>query len=353
MPLSLEQILAISQEKALACGNVQLDLMIQRELFHYDILDSLLDEPTKNALVFQGGTALRLCYDSPRLSEDLDFCVGSKFEFLPSLDISARLETALARCYGPGASLKRPNIAFNDLSPGESVQIAKWFARFDMSPARPDLKKQKVKIEIASVPAHSSVILPIRSKYEDVTGIGPNLTLQVETLDEILADKLFSYAVSSYVRWRDIWDLGYILRQNGFQENSLELLAAKAEDYFVPLPKLGEKIEQQIQTLPNLVESGAFSSKMHDLLPAPIFNETLAVPNFRKSLSSSLRAVYRQAEEYLHSYGGDSSASHTHKVLSKADKMLEKAKDEAFQPSPVPIAKRVVNLRSQDRKLNH
>jgi predicted nucleotidyltransferase component of viral defense system len=46
---------------------------IAREEYELLILQKLLETRAGNALVFKGGTALRLAYGSPRLSDDLDF----------------------------------------------------------------------------------------------------------------------------------------------------------------------------------------------------------------------------------------------------------------------------------------
>jgi predicted nucleotidyltransferase component of viral defense system len=46
---------------------------VAREEYELLILRSLMDSPLGNALVFEGDTALRLAYDSPRFSDDLDF----------------------------------------------------------------------------------------------------------------------------------------------------------------------------------------------------------------------------------------------------------------------------------------
>jgi len=46
---------------------------VVREEYELLILRNLMESALGNALVFKGGTALRLAYDSPRFSDDLDF----------------------------------------------------------------------------------------------------------------------------------------------------------------------------------------------------------------------------------------------------------------------------------------
>ena len=48
---------------------------IVREYFQHMFLSELYKLPGADQLLFKGGTALRVIYDSPRFSEDLDFSV--------------------------------------------------------------------------------------------------------------------------------------------------------------------------------------------------------------------------------------------------------------------------------------
>ena len=51
-----------------------------KELLHYEILQTLMESGSAAHLVFQGGTALRLCHRGARYSEDLDFAGGLEFD---------------------------------------------------------------------------------------------------------------------------------------------------------------------------------------------------------------------------------------------------------------------------------
>lgn len=64
-------------------NNKKLTETIIKEFLHYEILKILhKSSKTKESLVFQGGTALRLCYNGTRFSEDLDFCIANNKEFV-------------------------------------------------------------------------------------------------------------------------------------------------------------------------------------------------------------------------------------------------------------------------------
>lgn len=64
---------------------------VLKELMHYDILSMLASCKIVPELVFQGGTAIRLCYGSQRFADDLDFVCG-----LQVIDSTA-LETSLLK----------------------------------------------------------------------------------------------------------------------------------------------------------------------------------------------------------------------------------------------------------------
>ena len=56
-----------------------LRIVVEKELLHHDILSVLSDNNLLQNLTFIGGTCLRYCYGSIRLSEDLDFTGGGNF----------------------------------------------------------------------------------------------------------------------------------------------------------------------------------------------------------------------------------------------------------------------------------
>ena len=53
-------------------GSNSLRPVVEKELLHHDILREMGAAGFLDGLTFIGGTCLRACYGSPRLSEDLD-----------------------------------------------------------------------------------------------------------------------------------------------------------------------------------------------------------------------------------------------------------------------------------------
>jgi predicted nucleotidyltransferase component of viral defense system len=61
--MSEKTILEAMVQRALSInGRAQLRPVIEKELLHYDILFALDQKNLLDQLIFQGGTALRLCY---------------------------------------------------------------------------------------------------------------------------------------------------------------------------------------------------------------------------------------------------------------------------------------------------
>ena len=56
-----------------------LRIVVEKELLQHDILRILSENGLLTDLTFIGGTCLRTCYGSIRLSEDLDFTGGNNF----------------------------------------------------------------------------------------------------------------------------------------------------------------------------------------------------------------------------------------------------------------------------------
>ena len=54
--------------------------VIEKEILHHDIMDVMIKQGAIQTLTFIGGTSLRMCYNSARLSEDLDFNGGHDFK---------------------------------------------------------------------------------------------------------------------------------------------------------------------------------------------------------------------------------------------------------------------------------
>src|SRR5882724_12499618 len=70
---------------------------LMKEAIHLHLLSALSEAGVLQHVIFQGGTALRLCYGGERYSEDLDFVCGKAGAYLKDIEFDALVEKALRR----------------------------------------------------------------------------------------------------------------------------------------------------------------------------------------------------------------------------------------------------------------
>jgi len=112
----------------------EMDQNLVKEAIHLHLLSAMSDAGILRHAVFQGGTALRLCYGGDRYSEDLYFVCGKAGSYFTDVEfkelIEAALETTkktLNRDFGIAAdriSLKKP--PHPDLVKLEPITVAAW-----------------------------------------------------------------------------------------------------------------------------------------------------------------------------------------------------------------------------------
>ncbi|EKD23044.1 MAG: hypothetical protein ACD_83C00087G0003 [uncultured bacterium] len=138
-------------------------------------------------LIFKGGTALRLAYNSPRFSEDLDFTLNGK------LEVEEFTKT-----------LKKIANQYPELTLVESQ--SKFYTYFALFKIKESWLNQafSIKVEISKRQKEE--------KNEIRTLISPTTNLQViarvQTLEQILNDKIA--AAKTRDKARDFFDLWYI-----------------------------------------------------------------------------------------------------------------------------------------------
>ena len=76
--------------------DAEMDQNLIKEAIHLHLLSAMSDAGILRHVVFQGGTALRLCYGGDRYSEDLDFVCGKAGAYFTDVEFTELIETALA-----------------------------------------------------------------------------------------------------------------------------------------------------------------------------------------------------------------------------------------------------------------
>lgn len=151
--------------------------VVEKELLHHDILREMSEAEFLSKLTFMGGTCLRACYGSERLSEDLDFTGGSDFDPGSLTELARTLVGRLQEKYGLPADYRLPDI------------------------------------NICSVPSHDRRPMMLRNQYGVDMGTS-GLIVQAQSREEILADKYMAFAFRrNRLKNRDLWDIGWLTQQ--------------------------------------------------------------------------------------------------------------------------------------------
>lgn len=258
---------------------------VEKELLHYDLLYCLDQAGLLDELVFQGGTSLRLCYGANRLSEDLDFAGGVDFCADQLMQMKATIENYIGQRYGLDVTVKEPNQLRSEQPKYAELAINKWQIAVTTAPAQKDIPRQRIKIEVANIPAYTRQALPLTSHYSFLPDGYDDTLVYTETLDEIMADKLVSLpATRRYVRHRDIWDLAW-LQQQGATLNA-GLVANKLDDYRIT--DFDQALQARLSGIKGIIHGESFHDEMKRFVPPSVYERTLAKAKFRDYLQNTI-----------------------------------------------------------------
>lgn len=276
--------------------------VIEKELLHYDILFCLEEKGLLDNLVFQGGTSLRLCRGGNRFSEDLDFAGGRDFSSTRLGEMKDCLQDYIGKRYGLEVIVKEPAVLKEDAEYAE-LNIDKWQISVITAPDRKAVPRQRIKIEVANVPAYTREALPLIVNYDFLPDGYEDTLIFTETLDEVMADKLVSLpATKRYVRHRDIWDLSWLKQQGAIVQP--DLVQRKIADY--RLPDYPDRLELMIEKLPNIVTGSDFKNEMKRFLPTDVYDRTLGKDKFEGFLVNTVTGLFKELKQKL--YGQETEA---------------------------------------------
>jgi predicted nucleotidyltransferase component of viral defense system len=182
------------------------------ELFQLILLQHLYGRPESVRLVFQGGTAIRWCHNGGRFSEDLDFVTHLERVALERLIKSVEVVVAREAIahFGPGRLTVTPR--------GQREDGAVWWVAFEPHNLRDRIM---VKIECERLQdgidlATEPLVLGMQSAVSYLIANGefriprPNSVMVVETLEEILSDKVRALLERPYLKGRDLYDVWHL-----------------------------------------------------------------------------------------------------------------------------------------------
>ncbi|MHB1679235.1 MAG: nucleotidyl transferase AbiEii/AbiGii toxin family protein [bacterium] len=245
---------------------------VSKEILQLNILDILSNysELYKN-IAFQGGTALKLCYNLNRYSEDLDFTINKEgkrfinklFDELPSkLKIDEKIEAT-----------------FNSKGLMDIINVK-------VIPEE-RIKSINVKIEFMEVPSYTKQFRIVENKYS--FGI-KDLYIPAESLEEILADKIVALGGrplldSMPFKSRDIWDIAWLSNNNIVL--NLDLISKKLDDYKISKDIFLNNIYKRLEF--TTLEKGSIFFKNE--ISRFVFGKTLSLLQDDKFINSTFEEV--------------------------------------------------------------
>ena len=267
----------------------EMEQNLVKEAIHLHLLSAMSEAGILKHAVFQGGTALRLCYGGERYSEDLDFVCGKAASYFTDIEFSELIEAALEttkktliRDFGIDAnSISRKKPDHPDLVKQNAVAVAAWQIIVPIEPT-PHAPKSRIKIEFANVPAYDTKPMAVRAtpglvQIQDVI-------LRAESADEILADKAVALAARAALKFRDVWDVWYLQDQLDATADR-EIVSKKFHDYGTDDAQ--SKAEARAAELMTEATAQAFIAEMKRFLPARRVKQIVDTELHRSILAAS------------------------------------------------------------------
>ncbi len=235
-----------------------------KELLHYEIIQALLQSGSASELVFQGGTALRLCYGGVRYSEDLDFAGGLDFDPSSMKPFVEKLKDNVGATYGL-------SVAVDEHLPNrhDNVPVGRWKSKILLPDYDKSAKQNYViHVEVAQIPAYSSEVRPLQVISNRVAYGYRSLMLKVESKDEILADKIVALGARDYLKSRDLWDI-HMLAQDGVWLNT-DFVRSKIKDYHLDFDNFLHRLRERVAVLGQPSTISAFQKEMSRFLDSSL-----------------------------------------------------------------------------------
>jgi predicted nucleotidyltransferase component of viral defense system len=248
----------------------EMEQNLVKEAIHLHLLSALSDAGVLRHVVFQGGSALRLCYGGERYSEDLDFVCGKAGAYVDNVEFERLVQdaleatkTSLRRDFDVDPdkiALKQP--AHPMALKGDSVTVAAWqiVVPIDATPRSP---KSRIKIEFANVPSYDGA--PNVAKVTQGLVQIQDVILTVESANEILADKAVALTARRVLKYRDVWDIWYLVNRLN-AEVDRDIVKRKFADYGTS--DVEAKAKRRLDELTKASTAKAFLAEMRRFLPA-------------------------------------------------------------------------------------
>ncbi|MFT5164710.1 MAG: putative nucleotidyltransferase component of viral defense system [Alteromonadaceae bacterium] len=296
----MKKISLTERAKLIAAGDPTLTTMvnvIEKELLHYDIFYLLQQENLiLPEMTFIGGTCLRLCHQSNRYSEDLDFHAGSNFNPLDFDNIRLAIERYLYDRYGLPVEVRSPKQLKNDPDYANS-NANTWKVIIQTHPEARNVPSQRVHIDIANIIVRGASPLLINTNYDKLPDGYNSMLIKAASLNEILADKLLSVPARNNIKARDLWDIIWLQQQN--VKLDITLLKQKITDH--SMTNFKNRLELRLNEMPTYFQTDHFSKEMSRFLDSQRLAQTVNKPEFIQFVSDKIQQTLTNTHQQLYS----------------------------------------------------
>ena len=254
--------------------------VVEKELLHHDILREMSEAGLLAGLTFIGGTCLRACYGSARLSEDLDFTGGRDFKRGDLAKLGRVLTEKLQTRYGLPVNVSDP------VKTGGKVST--WKLTIETRGDKKHLPAQRIHVDICAIPSHDPRPMMLRNLYGIDLGTS-GLILQAQSREEILADKIIALAFrENRVKNRDLWDIAWLVQQGVLLP--AHLIPMKVRDHQRTNAEFIEILGSRLKALKTESRMRSeFVGEMRRFLPAAMVRGTLETPAYWEYLNQTLQ----------------------------------------------------------------
>jgi len=267
-----------------------LRVVVEKELLHHDIMRVLASAGLLSGLTFMGGTCLRACYGSSRLSEDLDFTGGSGFTRETLASMADVLVQSLKTKYALDVAVAEP---MRDIG-----NVDTWKLKVQTRPGRKDLPAQRINIDVCTIASYQPRPMMLLNPYGVEMGTS-GLVLQAQSREEIFVDKLVAFALRpNRIKNRDLWDIAWLHQQQ--ISPALDLLSNKLSDHQAPENEYLQAFSERValmQSQPTIAKD--FRFEMRRFLPNPLVKDTVESDDFWAYVFGLMQTYAGQVKQTL------------------------------------------------------
>ena len=263
---------------------------IERELLQYDILAGLHAGGLLRHLVFKGGTAIRLAYGGPRYSDDVDFSRRPWCDEHALAGLSDAVVGAINSHYGLEARAERRVLS------GGMPLVERW--RIHVKTARGERFSPAltVPIDIAGDVPAAPALMRLRARYPHLLPQAEGFVVPTFTAGQIAAEKAVACPATMLElgreRYRDIWDMWWLGRDETLEVDADQMAAAVGPDNGAAYRSMAEEFTSRLK---GFIDSEDFAATMRNLLNVGLFEQMVVTPEGRRQIEDGARRVMAKA----------------------------------------------------------